>query len=193
MMKKRLMLTGGSYAGRRLYVPESGVRPATNMVREAIFSTLRQYLQEGEAGMRVLDLFAGSGSLGLEALSRGARLAVFVDSGKEAVLSIRKNLEMLGFTDRRRAQVVASDAALYLKRHGELRFEVVFMDPPYRFAGAGRIVEHLKRSLAAGTVTILVYERFYRAEPPDFGSGAEPLKRKKYGQSEILYYRLYSA
>jgi 16S rRNA (guanine966-N2)-methyltransferase len=190
-VKKQLKLTGGSYAGRRLYVPGTGVRPATNLVREAVFSTLRSFFDEGVAGKRVLDLFAGSGSLGLEALSRGASLAVFVDKGREAVKSIRRNLEVLGFTDRSFAQVVASDAAGYLKRNRGLRFDVIFVDPPYRYAETGEIVERLKSSLAGGSAPLLVYERFFTAKPPGFGEGAELLKRKKYGQSEILYYRLY--
>jgi 16S rRNA (guanine966-N2)-methyltransferase len=191
MMKKKLLLTGGSFTGRRLYVPETGVRPATNMVREAVFSTLRGFLREGVEGSRVLDLFAGSGSLGLEALSRGAALAVFVDKGRNAVRSITRNLEILGFSDPRRALVIAGDAAGWLKRNRDLRFDVVFVDPPYRYAGTGGIVELLKGSLAAGSGALLVYERFFDADPPDFGEGAELLKRKKYGQSEILYYRLY--
>jgi 16S rRNA (guanine966-N2)-methyltransferase len=190
-MKKQLMLTGGSFAGRRLYVPGSGVRPATNLVREAVFSTLRSFFDEGVAGKKVLDLFAGSGSLGLEALSRGASLAVFVDRGRESVRSIRRNLELLGFTDRSTAQVVASDAAGYLKRNREILFDVIFMDPPYRYAETGEVVERLKWSIAADTAALLVYERFYTVTPPAFGERCELLKRKKYGQSEILYYRLY--
>jgi 16S rRNA (guanine966-N2)-methyltransferase len=190
-MKKQLMLTGGSFAGRRLYVPGSGVRPATNLVREAVFSTLRSFFEEGVAGRRVLDLFAGTGSLGLEALSRGARLVVFVDKGIESVRSIRRNLEVLGFTDRSTAQVVASDAAGYLKRNRELRFDVVFLDPPYRYTNAEEVVIRLKTSLADGSAALLVYERFYSPDLPGFGEGSEFLKRKKYGQSEILYYRLY--
>ena len=185
------MLTGGSFCGRRLYVPASGVRPATNLVREAIFSTLRSYFTEGVADRRVLDLFAGTGSLGLEALSRGARLAVFVDKGRESVKSIRKNLEILGFTDHSKAQVIASDAADYLKKNMGLLFDVIFMDPPYRYTRTEEIVERLKSSLASGSAALLIYERFYTADPPSFGEGSEILKRKKYGQSEILYYRLY--
>lgn len=190
-MKKQLMLTGGSFAGRRLYVPASGVRPATNMVREAIFSTLRSFFDEGVSGRRILDLFAGTGSLGLEALSRGASLAVFVDRGRESVRSIRRNLELLGFADRTTVRVFACDASDYLKRSRDLLFDVVFMDPPYRHTETGEVVERLKRSLAAGSSSLLVYERFYSETPPSFGEKCELLKRKKYGQSEILYYRLY--
>ena len=83
-MKRFLKLTGGSYAGRRIYVPDIGVRPATNLVREAIFSTLNSFFENGVKGCSVLDLFAGTGSLGLEALSRGARRVTFVDSRKQS-------------------------------------------------------------------------------------------------------------
>ena len=97
-MKRFLKLTGGSFAGRRIYVPDIGVRPATNLVREAIFSTLKSFFKNGVQGCSVLDLFAGTGSLGIEALSRGARQVTFVDSRMESIRSIIRNLEILRFT-----------------------------------------------------------------------------------------------
>ena len=128
-MKRFLRLTGGSFTGKKLYVPDIGVRPATNLVREAIFSTLPTFLEGGIHNLHVLDLFAGTGSLGLEAISRGAGSVTFVDRDAESVRAIRKNLDVLRYT----AQVVRSDVIQYLKRSRRLEFDLVFMDPPYRY------------------------------------------------------------
>lgn len=110
-MKRFLKLTGGSFAGRQIHVPGTGVRPATNLVREAVFSTIFSFFKDGVKGLAILDLFAGTGSLGLEALSRGAEGVTFVDSGRESIRSIYKNLKILDFT----GNVVRSDVISFLK------------------------------------------------------------------------------
>jgi 16S rRNA (guanine966-N2)-methyltransferase len=185
-VKKLLKLTGGSFSGKKLYVPETGVRPATNRVREAIFSTLLSYFSDGVRGLRVLDLFAGTGSLGLEALSRGAARVTFVDSRAEAVRAIRKNLEILGFS----AGVYRDDAARFLRRHKGVDDDLIFMDPPYRFRGSAQLVYLLKGRVVPGVSPVMVYERAFSNDLPDFGANVELLKRRKYGQTELLYYRL---
>ena len=111
----------GTARGRKLVEPrDQSVRPTTDMVKEAIFSII----QFDVPGRRVLDLFAGTGQLGIEALSRGARECVFVDNSPAAL--VRKNLELC----RMQAPVVRSDALSYLKGCG--KFDLVFIDPPYR-------------------------------------------------------------
>lgn len=116
----------GSARGRRLITLEgASVRPTPERVKEALFSIL-QFQMEGR---RVLDLFAGSGQLGIEALSRGAKEAVFVDAGKEPVSVVTKNLESTGLTDR--AQVMHMDFSAFLLRRNE-PFDIAFLDPPYR-------------------------------------------------------------
>lgn len=183
-MKKHLKLTGGSFSGRKLYVPDSGVRPATNRAREAIFSTLNSFFERGVEGLKVLDLFAGSGSLGLEACSRGAGEVTFVERDFEAVRAIKKNLEMLGYS----ATIIRDDVITFLKKSKSLDYDLVFMDPPYRYERCSEAVELLKRAILPEYSVVLVHERFYEETLPDFGSGAYLLKRKKYGQTEILYY-----
>jgi 16S rRNA (guanine966-N2)-methyltransferase len=183
-MKKHLKLTGGSFGGRRLHVPVSGVRPATNRVREAIFSTLNSFFERGVEGLKVLDLFAGSGSLGLEARSRGAKDVTFVERDFEAVKAIKKNLEMLGYS----ATIIRDDVINFLKKSRALDCDLIFMDPPYMYERCAEAVELLKRAIQPGHRAVLVHERFYEETLPDFGSGIELLKRKKYGQTEILYY-----
>jgi len=184
-VKKLLRLTGGSFAGRRLYVPGSGVRPATNMVREAVFSTLFGFFEEGMEGLAVLDLFAGTGSLGLEAISRGASRVTFVDRMGESIRSIGRNLRILGY----RAEVVRSDVLSFLKRQEALDYDIIFMDPPYSYKKCGTAVHLIVERVSDGPA-VLVHERAWAPEPPSFDTGARLYKRKKYGQTEILYYRL---
>ena len=112
----------GKARGRRLREPKGmDIRPTTDMVKEAVFNILQFELE----GARVLDLFAGTGQLGIEALSRGAAEAVFVDGSSAAVKIVRENLKLCGFE----ARVLQGDAIGYLPSLG--RFDVVFLDPPY--------------------------------------------------------------
>ena len=185
-MKRFLKLTGGSFMGRRLYVPDMGVRPATNLVREAIFSTLNSFFENGVQGLEVLDLFAGTGSLGLEAISRGAAAVTFVDQSSESVRSIRRNLEILEYE----GQVIRSDALQFLRRNRGLQFNLVFIDPPYRYGKTAAVVGELQRALVMEEQTLLVHERAYSRELPDFGDKVLYLRRKKYGQTEILYFNM---
>lgn len=117
----------GRAKGRRLQAPDTErTRPATDRVREAVFSAIGSWVEDAA----VLDLYAGSGSYGLEALSRGAASATFVDSGPEAVESLRKNISAVGLG----GLVVASDVDTFLRRPGERRYHLVFIDPPWDLA-----------------------------------------------------------
>lgn len=185
-MHKTLRLTGGSYTGRRLYVPGKGTRPATNRVREAVFSVLLSYFEKGAAGLNVLDLFAGSGSLGIEAISRGAKSCTFVEKDPFAAGSIRKNLKMLQMPGR----VIQSGVNVYLKRVKQLRYDLVFMDPPYRYRKIGEVVRLLRSALERTCSPVLIYEREYAEQLPGVDRCAELLKKKRYGQTEVLYYRV---
>jgi 16S rRNA (guanine966-N2)-methyltransferase len=134
-------IVAGTYGGRRLAAPRgTGTRPTADRVREAVFSML-----EPVADARVLDLFAGSGALGLEALSRGAAEATFVDSAPAAVRAVHANLEALGAD----AEVRRADARGFLRnaRADGRQYDLVFLDPPYQRAGA--LAEALAGDLAA--------------------------------------------
>jgi 16S rRNA (guanine966-N2)-methyltransferase len=119
-------VVAGRFKGRRLHAPSGrDTRPTADRVREALFSILGPL-----DGGRVLDLYAGSGALGIEALSRGAEAAVFVDSDPRAVAVIRRNLEAVGVA----APVHRRDALAYLRGASEAPFDLVFLDPPYSSA-----------------------------------------------------------
>jgi 16S rRNA (guanine(966)-N(2))-methyltransferase RsmD len=146
----------GRYGGRRLQAPPGdATRPTADRVREALFSILGARTEDA----RVLDLFAGSGALGLEALSRGAAAVTFVDSAPAAIRSLRANLEALGAE----ADVVRADALRWLRgASGRPRqYDLVFLDPPYRQAGAlgGELSEALPSVLAPGALVISESDR----------------------------------
>jgi 16S rRNA (guanine966-N2)-methyltransferase len=129
-------VVAGEFRGRRLAAPRGArTRPTADRVREALFSMLGDV-----SGARVLDLYAGSGALGIEALSRGAESAVFVDRDPRAASVIERNLSSLGLEQ----EVVRQDAVRFLGR-GEGTFDLVFCDPPYDSAShlAGPLAEHL--------------------------------------------------
>src|SRR5665648_14721 len=126
----RLRIIAGSRRGHRIEVPRQGeVRPTGDRVREAIFAALTA--AGPVQGMRVLDLFAGSGALGLEALSRGARSCTFVESDARVARVLARNVEHLGFAER--SEVLRLDYRAALKLLGRLdAYDLLFLDPPYR-------------------------------------------------------------
>jgi 16S rRNA (guanine(966)-N(2))-methyltransferase RsmD len=146
----------GRYGGRRLQAPPgTATRPTSDRVREALFSILGTRV----AGARVLDLFAGSGALGLEALSRGAASVTFVESAPAALRVLRTNLSTLDAE----AEIVRADALKWLRAAsaGPRQYDLVFLDPPYRQAealGAG-LSDLLPAVLGAGAVVVAESDR----------------------------------
>lgn len=173
-------------AGRlAIQVPPTVTRPTTDMVRQAVFSIIGESID----GACVLDLFAGSGALGLEALSRGAESSVFVEENRQAAGVIRRNLENSRLPGGR---VVQADVDRFLKRDTG-RYHWVFADPPYwknasdrdhvgKLLGSERLVP---RMMPGGHLVIEVSTR--QASP--IGAGFELLARREYGSSAILIYR----
>src|SRR4051794_6726073 len=147
-----MRVIAGSYGGRTLKAPKGdGTRPTSDRVREALFSILGDRVQ----GARVLDLFAGSGALGLEALSRGARSVTFVDDDRAAIAAGNGNLAALGAE----ADVRHSDALRFLS--AALQYDLIFLDPPSRLAErlAPPLSEALPAVLAPGAVAVAESDR----------------------------------
>ena len=124
-----MRVIAGEAKGRRLKAPTSGTRPMADRMREALFSALGDI-----EGLRVLDLYAGSGSLGLEALSRGASEAIFVELARDAILKLQQNVEATGLADR--SQVEWGDVGAVLSRPAAARVDLIFVDPPYATSSA---------------------------------------------------------
>ena len=153
-----MRIISGRARGRRLAVPRGdAVRPTADRVREALFSALG----ERPRGARVADLFAGSGALGLEALSRGAERAVFVERSRRVIATLKRNIDACAFA--RQARVLCRDALAAiddLARRGE-RFDLIFADPPYRTGDAARTVARVARRelLASGGGLVVEHRR----------------------------------
>ncbi len=148
-----LRIVGGDWRSRRLHFPSvPELRPTPDRVRETLFNWLEPWIE----GRRVLDLFAGSGALGLEALSRGATEAVFVEHARPVAAALRTNIEVLGATG---ASVVCADALRFLARAQD-GFDLVFVDPPYAGELARIALERLlsRQLLYAGGRVYLEYD-----------------------------------
>lgn len=181
-----MRVIAGSAGGLQLSVPKRGVRPTMDRVKAAIFSSLG----EAVVGATVLDLFAGSGALGIEALSRGADSVLFVDEDRQSIAAIEQNLRQTKLTGRTRQQ----DVFEFLKRLPVTqRFGIIFADPPYEKSPAGEAYteklladEALAQLLEPGGVFVL------EKRPDESLSETrlwEIVRRKKYGATEVLFLR----
>ena len=182
-----IRITGGEFKGRRLKVPR-GVRPTSAKLREALFSILAGRLE----GALVLDLFAGSGSLGLEALSRGAEGAVFVERGGGATAVLRRNIASIGPEGRVRAMKADWRKGVSILAGEGKGFDVILADPPYGFWNDGRQKTKLLRMASDFDIVsnngILVIERPARVPLPEEAPGLERIFEREYGDSALTFY-----
>ena len=180
-----MRIVGGSLSGRVLRAPGgAATRPTSEKVREALFNILGNRLGSVD-GDRVLDLFAGSGGLGIEALSRGAGHVTFVDAARPALIAIRGNLHELGVEDR--ATVIAGDAIAVAARPPEAPWRIVFIDPPYRSDLASRAALALPRAhLTADAVVVIEHDR--RNAPPDALGSLLRTDQRRYGDTLISFF-----
>src|SRR5581483_9329517 len=151
-------IIAGAVGGRRIAVPPSGTRPTSERVREALFSSLAA--SPGLAGLDVLDLCAGSGALGIEALSRGARHALFVESDRRAAATVRRNLIDLGLAGA--GELRTATAASVLAGPADRPYQLVLADPPYEMPDS-EVADWLAAAAANGwladDVTVVVERR----------------------------------
>lgn len=178
-------IIAGSLGGRRIAVAAKGTRPTTDRVREAMFGKLDAagVLQ----GARVLDAFAGSGALGIEALSRGASDAVFVESASSAARVIAANLKDLGLDDR--AALMRLEVLAFLRFDGD-SFDVAFLDPPYDLPPQTltAVLAALVAHLAPGATVVL--ECSSRGAAPAWPDGMVPSDVRKYGETSVHFARV---
>ena len=168
----------GSVRGRKLREPEGmDIRPTTDQVKEALFNIVQFDVE----GRRVLDVFAGTGQLGIEALSRGAASCLFLDESKKAVDIINDNLSRCGF----KAQVQRCDSLGYIRGLGSESFDLIFIDPPYGKGLENKAVEAIVEFdiLAKGGIMAIETrkEETVKAVPPEYGS----TKEYRYGKIKL--------
>ena len=172
----------GVAGGRRLAVPAKGTRPTSDRVREALFSALEN--DPGLDGAAVLDLCAGSGALGLEALSRGAAHALFVESDRRAAAVLRRNVEALGLPG---AVVRPGSAASVLGAGADRAYDVVLVDPPYEVPDsevAGWLAAAAAHGWLAEGVTVVV-ERSARSGPFPWPEPLHGVRERHYGDTAL--------
>ena len=185
-----MRIIAGEFRGRTLLAPKGdGTRPTTDRVRESVMSTVFSARGGFEDAM-VLDAFAGSGALGLEALSRGAARAVLYERAPEAAKVLQKNVEKMGL-EPRRATVTRADVLERAPQFSRPPFDLVFLDPPYAYAAAdvlGMVAGLVERGVAASDA-LVVYEHALASNDEAAAAAAECgfelASRKKYGDTTV--------
>lgn len=179
-------IIGGSAGGRRLITPRGvATRPTSDRVREALFSAVEAWCGSLD-GLRFLDLYAGSGAVGLEAWSRGAGVVAFVEQDRKTAALIARNAETLGAA---RAHVAATSVAAALRKNPTAPYDIVFLDPPYPLSDAdvtaalGALVAH--DWLVPGA--LVVVERSVRGPDLVWPDGLVGDRSKKYGETMLWY------
>jgi 16S rRNA (guanine966-N2)-methyltransferase len=180
-----MRIIAGRFRGRRLTSVRTSIHPTTDRMREALFSVLGDRV----SGTTWLDLFAGTGAVGLEALSRGAARAIFNDRDPRAVAILRRNLERLGVSEGNTATVLSRDAFVLLRNPPDPPVDFVFLDPPYGFPRYRKLLRKAADSSATGPGTVVILE-VSRRTPVDFlPAGWELLREVGAGDSRHLLLR----
>ncbi|MEV4318382.1 16S rRNA (guanine(966)-N(2))-methyltransferase RsmD [Actinocrispum sp. NPDC049592] len=175
-------IVAGTAGGRRLVVPPRGTRPTSERVREALFSAIESRLDLD--GAAVLDLYAGSGALGLEALSRGASSVTFVESDRNALAVLRSNVAAVGLPG---ASVVPGRVRTVLSAGTSALYDLVLADPPYADDDVPLVLQALVGWTRPGALIVL--ERAARSAAPEWPAAFEALKIRKYGDTALHWAR----
>jgi 16S rRNA (guanine966-N2)-methyltransferase len=179
---------GGSSRGRRLHTPKGlSVRPTSDKVKEALFNILAGLLGPLEE-CAVLDIFAGTGNLGIEALSRGARSAVFIDSSRDSTALITKNLSLTDCSGRSRVVLKDFSSALKLLESSGEVFQLIFLDPPYQKGLIERCLDQLGTSSMVEEHTVVVAEFSSREEIADRHGRLRQIDKRVYGDTALAFF-----
>ncbi|MFZ8803584.1 MAG: RsmD family RNA methyltransferase [Candidatus Calescibacterium sp.] len=169
----KIKVSGGELKGRNFKVI-GAARPLTSLIKKAIFDSI------DVSGKTILDLFAGSGSFGIEALSRGAEFVFFVESNLKIAENLKKNIRELGIE--KKSKVVCQDVIKFLKRNNQ-KFDIVFADPPFSY----KISEELIKLMKENSNYLVIVRRFKKNEDEKiFSSIFEKYEKRKYSDSVLL-------
>ena len=179
-----MRIIAGAYKGRRLTTPRGETtRPTADQVRIALLDALMPWLPEA----RVLDLFAGAGTMGLEALSRGAAHATFVERGAPALDALRRNVDATRFADG--AEIVNANVVGFLDRLESAAYDIVFVDPPFADVAVMEATlahPNLRRALAPNAIVVA---RVLRKHPPVLPAFAQLFRTRRIGEEDLLFLR----
>jgi 16S rRNA (guanine(966)-N(2))-methyltransferase RsmD len=180
-----MRITGGIGRGRKLKVPAGEtVRPTSDKVKQALFNILGERVH----GAAFLDLFAGAGGVGIEALSRGAELAVFVDGSRESLDAVKHNIELAGFGES--AEAVLSKAEPFLQRRAG-SFDIVFLDPPYKMELLP-LLQLIAASALLKPDAVVIAEHFKKQSSPERAGELERYREAVYGDTVLSFYSVRS-
>ena len=180
-----MRVISGVSKGKRLMAPKGlETRPTTDRVKESIFSMINNYIIESN----ILDLFSGTGSLGIEAISRGANYGYFVDNNKNSIKVINENIKTTGFEEK--SEVLWSDTLNVIKQLGEngKKVNIIFMDPPYLKDLIVPCIEAIESERLLDDEGIIVVEHDIKDSIPDVIGSLKKIKEKKYGNTRISIY-----
>jgi 16S rRNA (guanine966-N2)-methyltransferase len=181
-----MRVIGGKARGRRLLAPKGqAVRPTADRVKESLFNILPRDF----SGMKVLDLFAGTGNLSIEALSRGAEHALLVDASARSAAAIKENLRRLGFAANSQVWVAPAARSLRLLARRDETFDIIFLDPPYDRGLAQRALELIAQGALLGAAGIIVVEHSAREPLGKDYAGLRLHDQRCYGDTLLSFYK----
>jgi 16S rRNA (guanine966-N2)-methyltransferase len=187
-----MRISGGTVKGRRIAVRSllkkkptgERLRPTSSRVREALFDILRERI----IGVSFIDLYAGSGTVGLEALSRGAARAIFVEPGELRVRAMKRCVDDFGFQDR--ALIIRRKAEEFLEKAsaaGE-KFDIIFVDPPYGSEEIGRVLPVIGKGEVLKRDGMVIVEHFFKKEVPATAGKLKMTRSYRYGDTTLTFY-----
>lgn len=185
----RMRIISGRFKGHRLCSFSADfIRPMTDRVKTSVFNTLYSY-DLSPQGQSVLDLFSGTGNLGLESLSRGARQAYLVDSSKKSVQIIKKNIQLLKIQSG--IQLLCKDVFRFISGYKGQAFDLIFADPPFKKHWGEKILESCSSSQVVKEGTMLILESPSQESIPERTNFYKLFTQKKFGDKKILFYQFH--
>ncbi|MGC8977016.1 MAG: 16S rRNA (guanine(966)-N(2))-methyltransferase RsmD [Candidatus Ratteibacteria bacterium] len=180
-----MKIISGIYKGRKIkFIKDKEIRPTKDIVREAIFDSLRGWI----VNKKVIEMFAGSGILGIEAISHGAKKVIFIEKDKRGIKVIKENIENLGIE--KYCEIIKGDCEYEIEKIANLKYDLIITDPPYDFpiSKLERIMEKIIKLNILRKKGIMVIEHEMKKEIPVV-EGYQVIKSKKYGRTKLTYLR----
>ena len=182
LLRRDMFISGGEEKGRRIKAPSSkDIRPTSHMLKEAIFEIIKERIK----GASFLDLFAGFGSIGIEALSRGADYTLFVDKNKHAISIIYENISTAKVKDK--CNILVSDSIAALEKRIKQKFDLIYIDPPYDYKYYGEVLKTIAEKETLSAEGLIIVEHYHKTE---MNLPLKPLiisRREKYGQTAVTF------